>query len=741
MTPLRICELFAGIGATAQGLRDLGIPFESTVCEIDSKAYRAYCAIHGDTPNLGDITKVDRLPEADLVTWSFPCQDLSGASSRPKGMVEGTETRSSLCWEVIRLLRSAKAAGEPLPPVLLMENVPAILHKRNLPEFERLVSVLSGIGYESSYRILNACDYGVPQSRKRCFMVSVLRSHGGLGSFQWPEPCPDGRVLKDVLEPPEDVPERYYLSESRLEGLTRSTAKQRSKGNGFAFRPKGADDIAFSVTTQAGSRKTDNFVCVQTATLGGKGHECIRRIYSPTGLSPTVVTASGGGHIPKVELQDRSEVRYRKLSPLECLRLQGFPDDAFRAIRGLGLSDTDLYRLAGNSIAVPCLTAIYRSLRDAGLLRRRRPRDPWASKEVIYQQPIRKIMGIFRETHSTEQNTTRSEEEMAYWTFIYAQADGPACYLGTLRTCSGRDTDLLDMLGLDGEGICDLVRRKGWDGFDRDAVHIVEGDPDGLEQGDGIPTYRVVLDTTEGPRCIEVPDVGESLWSDIALYDEIHGTDILDDYDEKHVVIDESGLYRCPPYDGEPQHADDDEEGARCTAAITSRPRLSRRRTPSSVERAPIRRRRWHSPTSFWTSHCTSGSLWRPSTKPSRRTRTTWREASSVSRWGSASCTRRSTGSSASASSPDGQAPREPIPGSRAPARGPLRGNVCAHPVRALGGAPAGAAEASVPVQGRVSPGSRGLLSDILLGISIHPSSRRIHPADTPGISRLRGFR
>ncbi len=84
MTPLRICELFAGIGATAQGLRDLGIPFESTVCEIDSKAYRAYCAVHGDTPNLGDITKVDRLPEADLVTWSFPCQDLSGASSRPR---------------------------------------------------------------------------------------------------------------------------------------------------------------------------------------------------------------------------------------------------------------------------------------------------------------------------------------------------------------------------------------------------------------------------------------------------------------------------------------------------------------------------------------------------------------------------------------------------------------------------------------------------------------------------------
>lgn len=610
MTSLRICELFAGIGATAQGLRDLGIPFESTVCEIDPRAYRAYCAIHGDTPNLGDITKVDRLPEADLVTWTYPCTSCSAAGKR-EGMVEGSGTASSLAWEVVRLLRTSAEAGEPLPPVLLMENVPAILHRRNLPEFERLVSVLSGIGYESSYRVLDACDYGVPQSRRRCFMVSVLRSHGGLGPFQWPEPCPDGRVLKDVLEPPEDVPERYFLSESRLEGLTRSTAKQRSKGNGFAFRPKGADDIAFSVTTQAGSRKTDKFVCVQTATLGGKGHECIRRIYSPTGLSPTVVTASGGGHIPKIDLsemlpemrdgdvcatltpgrakrqqgrrfkdpgepsftvttQDRHGVteledeilRVRKLTPLECFRLQGFSDDAFRAIRDLGLSDTVMYRLAGNSIAVPCLTAIYRSLRDAGLLRGGGS-GIHGPRKRLYTSNLYGRLWESSEKPIRQNRTQQGVKEMTYWTYIYAQADGPACYLGTIRNASGRITDLLDMLGLDGEGICDLVRRKGWDGFDLDAVHIVEGDPDGLEQGDEIPTYRVVLDTSEGPRYIEVPDIGESVWDGIALYDEIHGTDILDDYDEKHVIIEDApGQFCCPPYDGEPQHADDDEEAA-----------------------------------------------------------------------------------------------------------------------------------------------------------------------------------
>lgn len=285
------------------------------------------------------------------------CQDLSIASGYQKGFEEGSGTRSSLAWEVIRLLRKAKEDGN-LPEFLLMENVYAILNKRNIKEFTRLVGELDKIGYTSTYEVLNAKDYGVPQSRKRCFMVSSLD-----GAFVFPGPCPDGRVLGDVLEPPEDVPERYYLSESRLEGLMRSTGKQADKGNGFRFKPKGSEDTAFTVTTHAGSRKTDNFVCVQTATLAGKGHDCIKRIYSPTGMSPTVTTACGGGHIPKIELDG---LRFRKLTPRECWRLQGFSDEAFDRARALGLSDTVMYRLAGNSIAVPCLTAILRGIYGTG---------------------------------------------------------------------------------------------------------------------------------------------------------------------------------------------------------------------------------------------------------------------------------------------------------------------------------------------------------------------------------------
>ena len=109
---LRLMELFAGIGSQAMALRLLGIPFTSTVCEIDAKAYASYCAIHGDTPNLGDITEVEHLPDCDLLTYSFPCQDLSLAG-RQEGMERGSGTRSSLLWEVGRLLDDSREREVP----------------------------------------------------------------------------------------------------------------------------------------------------------------------------------------------------------------------------------------------------------------------------------------------------------------------------------------------------------------------------------------------------------------------------------------------------------------------------------------------------------------------------------------------------------------------------------------------------------------------------------------------------
>lgn len=361
---MKVIELFSGIGAQRFALEQVMPGNEYTACEIDRKAHASYEAIHGPTPNLGDITMVEHLPKCDLLTYSYPCQDCSISNPQAKGMAEGSGTRSALVWEVVRLLRDARERAA-LPEYLVMENVPAVTSPRHRPVFDALCRALEDLGYTNSWAILNAKDYGVPQSRKRCFMVSAL----GGRRLVFPEPCPDGRVLRDVLE--DEVDEKYYLRPERLEGLMRSTAKQSAKGNGFRFEPTDGSGIAHTVPTRCGSRKTDNFIevppkgaapptgCVQTATLAGKGHDCIRRVYSPDGMSPTVVTAAGGGHVPKAEV---AEGRVRRITPLEAFRLMGFSDEAFARARATGISDTELYKQAGNSIAVPCLAAIFKAM-------------------------------------------------------------------------------------------------------------------------------------------------------------------------------------------------------------------------------------------------------------------------------------------------------------------------------------------------------------------------------------------
>ena len=227
MNPIRMVELFAGIGAQASALRRIGVPFTSVVCEIDDKAYKAYCAVHGPTPNLGDITKVEHLPDCDLVTYSYPCTSVSVAGKR-EGMKEGSGTASSLLWEVNRLLLDAKERNV-LPGVLVMENVEAVLFKENRPEFNRFRIGLDRMGYDSSYAVLNAKDFGVPQNRRRIFMVSTLDK----GHFIFPTGWPLTKRLRDVLE--DDVPESYYLSDERIAKYQRFADVQTEKGNGFGW--------------------------------------------------------------------------------------------------------------------------------------------------------------------------------------------------------------------------------------------------------------------------------------------------------------------------------------------------------------------------------------------------------------------------------------------------------------------------------------------------------------------------
>lgn len=251
---IRMVELFSGVGAQAMAMENLGLDHKVVaICEIDKSAVKSYYAIHGETPNLGDITKVEKLPDCDLLTYTFPCQDLSMAGNK-KGCARGSGTRSGLLWEVERLLLEMKE-GSRLPMTLLMENVPALGFKANIRDFNEWISSLSGMGYTSSYKVLDAADFGVPQRRKRLFMISRL---DGV-RFDFPKPRPLDKCLADVLE--ENVPESYFLKPELVAKYEAHKVRQIENGRGFGWDPyEPRERETGNCLTQNPTRNTQNFI-------------------------------------------------------------------------------------------------------------------------------------------------------------------------------------------------------------------------------------------------------------------------------------------------------------------------------------------------------------------------------------------------------------------------------------------------------------------------------------------------
>ncbi|MCQ2598461.1 MAG: DNA cytosine methyltransferase [Treponema sp.] len=215
--PIRLIELFGGVGSQSMGLRDIGADFEHyRLVEFDPYPVKSYNAIHGtnfvptDIRNIhgSDLGIVDTNIYIYICCYSFPCQDLSVAGLG-KGMKKGSGTRSGLLWEVERLLNET----ENLPQVLLMENVPQVIADKNIEDFKSWISFLSSKGYSNFYKILNAKDYGIPQSRERCFMVSLLGDY----DFEFPEPIPLQKKMVDFLE--DEVDEKYYLKSEKAKKL------------------------------------------------------------------------------------------------------------------------------------------------------------------------------------------------------------------------------------------------------------------------------------------------------------------------------------------------------------------------------------------------------------------------------------------------------------------------------------------------------------------------------------------
>lgn len=348
---LRVFEAFSGVGSQRMALRNIGIDHEVVaIAEIDKHALNSYKAIHGDCPNLGDISllSVDEMPDHDLFTYSFPCQDIS-VCGRQDGFTEGSGTRSSLLWECRRVIEGKK------PKFLLLENVKNLIGKKNIADFQLWLDWLETQGYTNYWDVLNAKEFDLPQSRERVFVVSILGEHT---PYQFPIGQLTEKCIADIMET--DVEDKYFLSQEIQDRYIEKPKGQNIVGTTAPeFRSIGQRDLVYTPNGIMGTLVATDYKQPKQIIVDGNLNqpqwiEQSRRIYNKEGLAPTIPARSGSMDItPKVNGK-----RIRKLTPLECWRLMGFTDEDFYKAKEV-CSDTQLYKQAGNSIAVTVLEGIF----------------------------------------------------------------------------------------------------------------------------------------------------------------------------------------------------------------------------------------------------------------------------------------------------------------------------------------------------------------------------------------------
>ena len=208
---MQVLSLFSGIGAFEKAIKNLGIHYELIAyCEIDKHASRSFSAIHNvpESMNLNDIRKVDEkalTKNIDLITYGFPCQDISSIGKQ-QGLFneDGTQTRSGLFFDAIRIIREVQ------PRVAIAENVKNLTSKKFNAQFQMVMQSLEEAGYNNYFQIKNLKDFGIPQNRERVFIVSI-RKDIDTGSFKFPEGFPSEIKAKDFLE--DVVDGKYYLEQ------------------------------------------------------------------------------------------------------------------------------------------------------------------------------------------------------------------------------------------------------------------------------------------------------------------------------------------------------------------------------------------------------------------------------------------------------------------------------------------------------------------------------------------------
>lgn len=354
---IKILELFGGIGACSKALERLGIDYEiADYVEIDKYAVASFNAIHNTNFEPQDICEWNKDIEVDLIMHGSPCQDFSLAGKQAGGDKD-SGTRSSLMYETIRIVEKLR------PRYVIWENVKNLLSKKHRHNFDAYLETMASLGYTNYYQVLNAKDYGIPQNRERVFTVSILdninyefpkeqelnklpidfidekvdekyylnetnyktyqREFGSKGKqinlfeptptltasmgtgggnvpyFEFPPKQPLQLKLKDMLE--DEVDEKYYLSDEQVNRITTSTYVQNQRR---------IQEKEYCDTLCARDWKDPK--CVQVGTLDIKGHDCIKRVYSGEGLSPTLTDMQGGNRQPKVLIKEATKQGYKE---------------------------------------------------------------------------------------------------------------------------------------------------------------------------------------------------------------------------------------------------------------------------------------------------------------------------------------------------------------------------------------------------------------------------------------------
>ena len=364
-------EAFSGIGTQSMAYDELkeilGIDFEVIgFSDIDKYAIQSYYAIRQDNSikNYGDISKMDEIPFCHVCTWSFPCQDIS-LVGKQRGMVEGT--RSNYGYDFLETVRRSTNK----PKVLIMENVKNLVGEGHKEDFTNIQNILKDMGYENHWKVLNAKHYGVAQNRERVFMISIL----GGGYFQFPPKIKLTKRLKDYLE--DEVDEKYYLSDETIQNTFlnyKGNQKEKGFNRGKIFiNNVNRKEISQTITTKMDRAEsqyiTEPFesLIIPEATKQGyalaeegdgvyinRPHQ--KRGVVQKGMIQTIKTSGNDiGVITK-------ELKVRKLTPLECWRLMGIKDEYFWRAKNSGVSNTQLYKQAGNAIVVNVLVAIFKNL-------------------------------------------------------------------------------------------------------------------------------------------------------------------------------------------------------------------------------------------------------------------------------------------------------------------------------------------------------------------------------------------